>query len=357
MLLADMGADVIAIERLTPHGLGVGKERRFDTTLRNRSSVAVNLKTVSGRQLALRLLADADALIEGNRPGVMERLGLGPEECLAVNPRLVYGRVTGWGQEGPLARTVGHDLNYLALSGMLSLIGPRERPAIPLNFLGDYAGGGLYLALGVLAAMNEAGHSGRGQVVDAAMIDGLGSLMTHHAGYIASERWRDEREANFIDGAAPWYAVYETRDGGFVSVAAVEPKFFRTLVQALGLDPETLPDPLDREAWPKLRQEIAEVFRSATRDEWCDRLEGLEACFAPVLSVAEAAEHPHMRARSAHVELAGVRHPAPAPRFQRTPSVVTEPPHEAGADTDTVLRDAGLSEDEIGRMREEGAIG
>ncbi len=248
--------------------------------------------------MALRLLRKADACLESNRPGVMERLGLGPEECLAVNPRLVYARATGWGQDGPLSPTVGHDLNYLALSGLLSMIGPAGGPpSIPLNLLGDYAGGGLYLALGVLAAIIETRVSGQGQVVDAAMIDGIGSLMTHQFGFLGSGRWLPERGMNFLDGGAPWYNVYETADGGYVSVAPIEAKFYANFLAVLGLNPAELPDQLDRDSWPELRSRFAAIFREHTRDEWCARFAGVEACFAPVLSVAEAVAHSHQSAR------------------------------------------------------------
>jgi len=356
MHLADMGATVISIDRVVPHGLGIKKEARFNPTMRNRPSVGINLKTDAGRDLALRLVAGADALIEGNRPGVMERLGLGPDACRAVNRKLVYGRVTGWGQTGPLADDVGHDLNYLALSGMLSLIGDGNRPAIPLNFLGDYAAGGLYLAMGILAAMIQAGQSGEGQVVDAAMLDGLASLMTHQMGFHASGRWTDERGTNFLDGGAPWYNVYETADGKFVSVAAIEPKFFNELVHAMGLDRSALPDPMAREAWPSERQRFAGIFLGKTRDEWCAIMHGREACFAPVLSLAEAQDHPHARSRGMYQHLDGVTHPAPAPRFSRTPSDLRTPPHEPGADTDTILLAAGVSPADIEALRQCGVI-
>ena len=286
----------------------------------------------------------------------MERLGLGPDQCLAVNGRLVYGRMTGWGQQGPLAQTVGHDLNYLALSGALSLIGPREKPAIPINFLADYAAGGLYLAMGLLAGMIEAAQSGRGQVVDAAMIDGLASLMTHHMGFLASGRWVEQRESNFLDGGAPWYNVYETADGLFVSVAAIEPKFFHTLVQAMGLDPESLPDQLARETWPAECARYARIFKSRSRDEWCAVMDGLEACFAPVLSISEAQQHPHMQARGAYQQLDGVNHPVPAPRFSRTPSDLRIPPQEPGADTDTILSALGVPREEFDALCQAGVI-
>jgi alpha-methylacyl-CoA racemase len=338
--------------------LGIKKEPRFNPTTRNRLSMTADLKSEAGREVVLRLVARADALLEGHRPGVMERLGLGPEDCWQANRSLVYGRMTGWGQDGPLAQSVGHDLNYLAMSGVLSLIGSRDRgPAIPLNLLADYAGGGLYLAIGIVSAILEARTSGIGQVVDAAMIDGLGSLLTHHFGFVASGRWVFERESNFIDGGAPWYNVYETKDGQYVSIAPIEPRFYIELLGALGLDPATMPDQLDRSSWPALRQKFADIFRSKTREEWCDVMEGREACFAPVLSLKEAVEHPHMRARNSFLEVDGVVQPAPAPRFARTPASVRHGPPVPGGNTDTIMAAWGFADSEIEELRRGGAIG
>ena len=339
MLLADMGADVITVDRTEPSGLGIPKEARFNPITRSRRSITLDLKTEGGRETALQLIAKADALIEGHRPGTMERLGLSPEICQAVNPALVYGRMTGWGQDGPLADAVGHDLNYLALSGALALMGPREKPAIPLNFLGDYGGGGVYLAFGLLAAIFEAKRSGRGQVVDVAMLDGILSLMTAQFGFLESGRWNPERGTNFLDGGAPWYNVYETADGGFVSVAAVERKFYDQLLVGMGLDPATIPDQMDRATWPDLCVRFAEIFRERTRAEWEAEMDGRSACFAPVLTPDEAAMHPHMLARGAFQRVAGVRQPAPAPRFSRTPSAVHGAPPTPGQHTDEVLAD------------------
>lgn len=357
MLLADMGAEVISVDRTTPHGLGFKKEPRFNPLLRNRPSLSVDLKSSSGRDVALRLIGRADALIEGNRPGVMERLGLGPDACLKVNPKLVYGRMTGWGQEGPLAQSVGHDLNYLAMSGALSMIGSRDRgPAIPLNLLADFGGGGLYLALGIVAAVLETKSSGQGQVVDAAMIDGLGSLMTNQFGYAASGTWTPEREANVIDGGAPFYNVYETSDGKYVSVAPVERKFYQELLRGLGLEGVELPDQMDRSSWPEMRLKFAEIFRSKTRNEWCAAMEGYEACFAPVLDLDEAVAHPQMRARNCFVEVDGVMQPAPAPRFNRTPSEITRGPPVPGGNTAEVMSAWGFSDAEVAGLRDCGAV-
>jgi alpha-methylacyl-CoA racemase len=352
MLLADMGAEVVTLDRIAPSGLGIKKEDRFNPTTRSRRSIAVDLKSREGRAVALRLLQKADACTESNRPGVMERLGLGPDDCWAANPRLVYGRATGWGQEGPLSHTVGHDLNYLALSGLLSMIGPAEGPpSIPLNLLGDYAAGGLYLALGILSAVFEARGSGRGQIVDAAMIDGLGSLMTHQFGFLGSGNWLPKRGSNFLDGGAPWYNVYRTRDDGYVSAAPIEPKFYRNFLGVLGLDPADLPDQMDRESWPEMRRRFADIFATKTRAEWCDLFDGIEACFAPVLSVQEAVKHPHQSARGAFVDIGGVVQPSPSPRFSRTPAKVRCPPPSPGSDTVDVLRDWEFSAEEIDALR------
>ena len=358
MLLADMGAEIVTLDRVTPHGLGIKKEHRFNPTTRSRRSIAVNLKSKAGRDVALRLLTKADVSIESNRPGVMERLGLGPEDCWKVNPRLVYGRSTGWGQHGPLSDTVGHDLNYLALSGLLSMIGPKDGPpSIPLNLMADYAGGGLYLALGVLAATIEARGSGQGQVVDAAMIDGLGSLMTHQFGFLASGTWLPHRGTNFLDGGAPWYNVYRTADGGYISVAPIEPKFYANFLAVLGFEPAELPEQMDRERWPQVRARFTEIFATRTRDEWCDMFEGVEACVAPVLSVAEAVEHPHQKARGGFVNVEGVVQPAPAPRFSRTSAKVHSPPPTPGCHTREVLSEWGFTTEEIDALRQNLIVG
>ncbi len=357
MLLADMGAEVVTIDRTTPHGLGIAKEPRFNPILRSRKSAAIDLKSDAGRKVALRMVAGADALIEGNRPGVMERLGLSPEECWEVNRALVYGRMTGWGQSGPMSQAVGHDLNYLAVSGALSLIGPAEGPpSIPLNLLADFGGGGVYLALGLLAAILEARGSGRGQVVDAAMVEGVGSLLTNQYGYLASGRWEERRASNFIDGGAPWYNVYQTADGGYVSIAAVEPKFYSELLKAMGLDPGAIPDQYDRSSWPRLRRDFAEIFRSRTRHEWEAIMEGRPACFAPVLSLTEAQSHPQLAARNAFVEIDGVPQPAPSPRFSRTPAAVARGPARPGEHTDEVLSGWGFEPEEVDELRGAGVI-
>ena len=357
MLLADMGADIVTVDRLAPSGLGVKKEPRFDPTTRSRPSIAVDLKSDEGRCVVMRLIDGADAMLEGFRPGVLERLGLAPDACWQRNAKLVIGRATGWGQDGPLAQSVGHDLNYLAISGALAMMGPRAGPpAIPLNLLGDYAGGGVYLALGVLAALLEARSSGRGQVVDAAMVDGIESMMTHYFAYVASGRWKFQRESNYFDGGAPWYQVYETRDGKFVAVAPVERRFYDQLLIGMALNPATIPDQMDRGTWPGLQERFAAIFRGKTRDEWCAVMEGRDACFAPVLDLDEAAKHPHLAGRNGFLEVDGVLQPAPAPRFSRTPSSVSRPPPVPGADTQEALRAWGFDAAELDRLRAAGVI-
>jgi alpha-methylacyl-CoA racemase len=357
MLLADLGADVVRVDRLEPSGLGVTMETRFDVTARNRRSVALELKHPEGRAALLRLIERADVLIEGFRPGVAERLGLGPQDCAARNPRLVYGRMTGFGQDGPLAQAAGHDLNYIALSGALAAIGPRGgAPVPPLNLVGDYGGGALYLAFGILAALVERQRSGQGQVVDAAMVDGAASLMSMFYGLAAAGRWRAERGANLLDGGAPFYGVYETRDGAYVAIAPLENKFFAELAQRIGLEEEFVDRQYDARVWPRLRARLTEIFKSKTRAEWCEVLEASDACFAPVLSMQEAPRHPHNVARGAFVDLDGYPQPAPAPRFSRTPAGLPKPPPAIGAHTDEVLREAGFTDAQIEALRRSGAI-
>lgn len=357
MLLADLGADVVRIDRLEPSGLGVAMAPHFDVTARNRRSIALDLKHAQGREAALRLIEQADVLIEGFRPGVAERLGVGPQECLARNPRLVYGRMTGFGQDGVLAQAAGHDLNYIALAGALAAIGPRGgAPVPPLNLVGDYGGGALYLAFGILAALVERNRSGQGQVVDAAMVEGAASLMAMFYGLHAAGTWRAERGVNLLDGGAPFYSVYETADGEFVSVAALENKFFAELAQRIGLEDEFVAKQYDVQTWPRLRARLAEIFKGKTRDAWCALLEGSDACFAPVLSMQEAPRHPHNVSRGVFVEIDGYPQPAPAPRFSRTPAAVPKPPPAIGAHTDAVLREAGFSTAEISALRQAGAI-
>jgi alpha-methylacyl-CoA racemase len=318
----------------------------------------VDLKHPRGAETILRLVERADALIEGFRPGVAERLGIGPEACLARNPRLVYGRMTGWGQEGPLAAAVGHDIDYIALSGALHAIGRAgEKPVLPLNLVGDFGGGALYLAVGVLSALLEASRSGQGQVVDAAMVDGAASLLTMFYGMSAAGTWSDERGVNLLDGGAPFYDVYETADGKYLAVGALEPRFYAELLRLTGLEGSDLPEQADIFRWPELRQRFAAVFKQRTRDEWCALLEGTEACVSPVLSLSEAPKHPHMAARRTFVEVDGVTQPAPAPRFSRTPGAIQRPPEPPGASTEPVLEDWGFSAEEIERLRTDRVLG
>jgi alpha-methylacyl-CoA racemase len=318
MMLADMGAEVITLDRL-----GASKNPK-SATGRGRRIVELDLKNASARAQTLDLLEHADALIEGFRPGVMERLGLGPDVVHARNPRLVYGRMTGWGQEGPLAQAAGHDINYISVTGALAAIGPAEKPVPPLNLVGDFGGGALYLVVGVLAALLEAKKSGKGQVVDAAMCDGAASLMTMFFDLAAAGRWDGERESNFLDGGAHFYGVYECACGHFISIGSIEPQFYALLRQHAGLSDQAFDAQMDREAWPSLKQKLAEIFKSKTRDDWCSIMEGTDICFAPVLSLSEAPSHPHMAARRTFVERHGAIQPAPAPRFSRTPSVIRE---------------------------------
>jgi alpha-methylacyl-CoA racemase len=350
MLLADLGAEVLAVDR--PASGQPGWPALFG---RGRRRVAVDLKHPDGPGVVLDLVAEADALVEGFRPGVAERLGIGPDACLARNPRLVYGRVTGWGQDGPLARTAGHDIDYIALAGALHPIGPPDGPPVPpLNLLGDFGGGGMLLALGVVAALLEAGRSGRGQVVDAAMVDGAALLTTQLHELLAAGLWTDRRGANLLDGAAPCYAVYETADGRHLAVGALEPQFWAELLERVGLPADDLPAQLDRDGWPLLRERLAAQFRTRTRDEWCALLEGVDACVAPVLSLLEAPAHPHHQARSSFVKVAGTTQPAPAPRFSRTPCPDPTPP--APAD-DELLGTWGLPPERVEELRASGALG
>jgi len=318
MVLADMGAEVVTLDR-------VGARKNLKSVAgRGRKVVELDLKDNSALAQVLDLLANADALVEGFRPGVMERLGLGPDVVLARNPRLVYGRMTGWGQQGPLAQAAGHDINYISVTGALAAIGPKEKPVPPLNLVGDFGGGALYLVVGVLAALLEASRSGKGQVVDAAMCDGAASLMSMFFDMTAAGRWVEERESNFLDGGAHFYGIYECSCGNFISIGSIEPQFYALLRQHAGLSDADFDPQMDRKAWPALKQKLVQTFKSKTREEWCKIMEGTDICFAPVLTMAEAPKHPHMAAREVFVERHGVTQPAPAPRFSRTPSAIRD---------------------------------
>ena len=357
MMLADMGADVIRIDRKHAGESGFPIERRFEVMFRGKRSVAMDLKKREAVDAVRRMVSRADVLIEGFRPGVMERLGLAPEVCLQINPKLVYGRMTGWGQDGPLAHAPGHDLNYIALTGVLHAIGRKGGgPEIPLNLIGDFGGGSTYLAFGILCALFEARHSGKGQVVDAAMVDGATSLMGMVYGLHASGYWKDERGSNRLDSGAPWYEVYQTRDSKWVAVGATEHTFYLNTLKVLGLKPEAFGDQHDRAGWPAMKEAFAHVFRTRTRDEWVAAFEGTETCFSPVLSLAEAPLHPHQVARGNFVEVAGVVQPAPAPRFSRSKGAIQRPPPEVGEHSDEVLHEWGFASDEIESLREAGAI-
>jgi alpha-methylacyl-CoA racemase len=348
MLLADMGADVLVVDRPASSDLGLKRERWYDVMMRGKRSVTLDLK--ENKEPALELIARADVLIEGFRPGVMERLGLGPDVALGRNPRLVYGRMTGWGQDGPLAARAGHDINYIALAGVLNAFGRRgAAPVPPLNLVGDFGGGGMLLAFGVACALLEAGRSGKGQVVDAAMVEGASLLAAMFSGFLAATAWSEERGTNILDTGAPWYDVYETKDAKFVSIGAIEAKFFEALVSRLQL--KDLPPQHDRSRWQEMRSVLEKTFKAKTRDEWCRVFEGSDACFAPVLSFSEAREHPQHGARHAFIEVAGVKQPAPAPRFSRTPGAVRRAPPERGEGGRQALRDWGFSAEEADRLR------
>jgi len=358
MLLADMGADVLRIDRAEDAALGVALETKYSLLSRGRKSVAIDLKKPAGVAAAMKLIEKADALLEGFRPQVMERLGLGPDQCLKRNPRLIYGRMTGWGQEGPLAHAAGHDINYIALSGVLASIGRRgEAPVPPLNLVGDFGGGGLYLALGVVAGLLEAQKSGKGQVVDSAMVDGAASLLTAIYGMHASGMWSEQRGENILDTGAHFYDVYETKDGQYVSIGSIEAKFYAELLKRAGLEGQEMPRQMDRKAWPDLKEKFAALFKAKTRDEWCKIMEGSDICFAPVLSMAEAPSHPHNQHRGTFVEVEGVVQPGPAPRFSRTPSKIQRPPSKPGEHTEEALHEWGFSPAELDKLRSAGAIG
>ena len=358
MVLADLGADVIRVDRASSVRNGSAVVPT-DTMGRGRRSIGVDLKKPEGVEVVLRLAANADALIEGFRPRVAERLGVGPEDCWARNPKLVYGRMTGWGQDGPYASTAGHDINYAALSGSLSLIGRRGEPPIPpVNFLADFGGGGMLLALGVVAGVLDASRSGRGQVVDAAMVDGAALLSTMIWGFAAGGDW-GERGTNLLDTGAWFYQTYECADGRYISLGSLEPQFYAEMLRLTGLATDgggPLPDQHDKQTWPEMKERMARLVRTKSRDEWCALLEYTDACFAPVLTMDEVAHHPHNQARGTFVDVGGVVQPGPAPRFSRTAPDIPTPAAAPGAHTDAVLGDLGFSAGEVAAMRETGAV-
>jgi len=355
MVLADLGADVVRVDR--PGGQSVPLAAGHRVLARGRRSVAVDLKHPDGVAVVHRLVAGADAVIEGYRPGVAERLGIGPDECLAANPRLVYGRMTGWGQDGPLAQRAGHDIDYIALAGALGLVGDADAaPTVPLNLIGDFGGGGMLLAVGVLAALLGVGRTGRGQVVDAAMVDGAALLLSMTLGMRSAGMWGD-RGRNLLDGGAPFYAVYRCADGGYVAVGALEDQFYAALLAGLGLaDDDTVPPRTDRSRWPQLRARLAAAFASRTRDEWAAHFAGTDACVAPVLDPDEAATHPHLAARGTYRRDGGVLQAAPAPRFSDTPTGVPDPAPEPGAHTDEILAELGYGSADRDALRATGAV-
>ncbi len=357
MMLADMGADVLRVDRAANVPAEAPDPPPLDLLHRGRRSVAVDLKNPDGVGCLLKLVERADVILEGFRPGVMERLGLGPDVCLERNPRLIYGRMTGFGQTGPLSQAAGHDINYIALAGALAPLGRAGEPPLPpLNLVGDFGGGGMLLAFGVLAALVERQRSDRGQVVDAAMVDGAALLMTMMHGMRHAGFWSDERGTNLLDTGAHFYEVYETADGEFISVGSIEPQFYAELLRLSGLEGEDLPRQMDREAWTGMKERLRKVFKQKTRAEWCEIMEGTDVCFAPVLTMGEAYEHPQNVERGTFVEVAGVVQPAPAPRFSRTPPRIAGPPTWPGQHTDEALASWGLDAAEIEALRTTKAI-
>ena len=357
MSLADMGANVIRVERPQGGLFAAQQDTRLDLLNRNKRCIGLDLKTAEGVATALALIEQADALLEGNRPGVMERLGLGPDVCLQRNPKLIYGRMTGWGQDGPLAGEVGHDLNYVALGGALHAMGRAgEKPAIPLNLVGDFGGGGLMLAYGIVCALLEASKSGKGQVVDTAMIDGVATLMTSTFAANQVGFWSDQRGTNVLDSGSHFYEVYETADGKYITIAAVEPQFYAALLNKLGDAVAGMENQWDMDNWPQLKSQLEKVFKRKTRDEWDDIFDGVDVCYAPVLSMGEVRQHPHHQARDTFLEEDGVWQPAPAPRFSRTTARLRGCAAEVGEHTREVLSDLGLSEDEISARLASGAV-
>ena len=350
MMLSDMGAEVIRVDRVG------GRGGRRDVLTRNRRSIAVDLKQPAGVEVVLKLAETADALFEGFRPGVTERLGLGPEDCMACNRRLVYGRMTGWGQDGPIAHAAGHDINYIGLAGALHAIGePGGKPVPPLNLIGDFGGGGMLLAYGLVCGMLEASRSGEGQVIDAAMVDGAAALMAMFFS-MAGNGFKDQRGSNMLDGGAHFYNTYETKDGEYVCVGAIEPQFYAELVEKSGVDANRFGPQMDAGQWAPFKDELAEVFKQKTRDEWCAIMEGSDVCFAPVLSILEAPQHPHNKHRATFVDVDGVTQPAPAPRFSRTQAEISHAARPPGADTRDVLADIGFDESKISALEEQGVV-
>ena len=357
MMLGDMGANVIRVDRTKTHVMDRIADPRFAVHNRSRRSVSVDLQKKEGIEVVLRLIEKADGMTEPFRPGVAERLGVGPDICLKRNPKLVYGRMTGWGQEGPLAKAAGHDINYIALTGALHAIGSKGKPMPPLNLVGDFGGGGMLLAFGMVCGLLEAQKSGKGQVVDAAMVDGAALLLGGIYGMAGAGLWKNDRETNMLDGGAHFYGTYETKDGKFVSIGSIEPQFYELLLEKTGLKGQNLPAQMDRKMWSDLKDKLESVFKSKTRDEWCAIMDEADTCVAPVLSIDEAPNHPHARARAAFIELDGAIQPAPAPRFSRTPSGKPAIAVKPGAHSNELLTEAKFAAEEIAALRAAGVIG
>lgn len=352
MMLADMGASIIRVDRKQPGFLGGGGT----IVDRGRQSIALDLKRPGAIDIVLDLVAQSDVLIEGFRPGVMERLGLGPDICLERNSKLIYGRMTGWGQTGPLSHAAGHDLNYIAISGALNAMGYADRPPTPpLHLVGDLGGGGMMLAFGIVCALLETRQSGKGQVIDAAICDGATTLASGYYGLLANDRWTNRRQSNMLDGGAHFYGCYTCADGKYISIGAIEPAFYEQLLQLCDIEDPDFKQQWDSEAWPELRRKLEDIFSRKSRADWCDLLEGTDACFAPVLDFEEAIQHPHHVARNTFIETNGITHPAPSPRFSRTPGVC-RPITAPGSATEAILRELGRSEDEIEHLRTQGTI-
>ena len=355
MMLADMGAELIRVER--PGGSMFSGDPNYDYLNRGKQCIAINLKSAAGVELVLKLAESADAMFEGFRPGVVEKLGIGPDVLTKRNPRLVYGRMTGWGQHGPWAQAAGHDLNYIALSGALHAMGHKDsRPMVPLSLVGDFGGGGLMLAYGIVCALLEAKHSGAGQVVDAAMVDGAAVLMASFFGAQQVGFWKQQRGSNMLDSGAPFYDTYECADGEYVSVGAIEPQFFAQLLQTLGLNQADLPAQMDMEQWPSLRRAFARVFLAKTRDQWAAIFDGVDACVAPVLKMSEVPQHPHIKARATMVEIDGHLQPAPAPRFSRSSAQIRHRAAHIGEHSDQILADIGLDDAAVAALRQSGVV-
>jgi alpha-methylacyl-CoA racemase len=357
MMLADMGADIVRIDRADRVRGGDPAKPPADVLARGRRSLAIDLKHADGVEVLLRLVEQADVIIEGFRPGVMERLGLGPDVCLERNPRLIYGRMTGWGQEGPMAHAAGHDINYIALAGALEPIGRKgEKPTAPLNLIGDFGGGGMLLAFGIASALVERAASGKGQVVDAAMVDGAATLMGMFHSMAAIGVWSEERGTNLLDTGAHFYDTFETSDGKYISIGSIEPQFYAELIEKIGLAGEELPAQMDKSGWEGLKTRFEEIFKAKSRDEWCEIMEGSDVCFAPVLSMSEVADHPHIKHRKTFVESNGMVQPAPSPRFSRTIPELGRPAAHAGQHSDDVLASFGFAADEITRLKDAKAV-